>query len=177
MPLRFDRPYNRATIRHITRVSARANARMNELNESVLVELDKLEALPQTAWDTDLLRVREWMECSLSCDETARRILMRFLYDHEFSVAMLPVVLASNLDKAGHTLSAASLKQLWIWRYQRRREEMKGSRKRRIVRLVLKRIRRKCAAALVRVVPRLRLEGVARYVRHECAKLHRTATG
>jgi hypothetical protein len=67
---------------------------MIQLDPSVIAAIEKLESQPETAWDTDLLRVREWEEGALMPGEDWH-LTMRFIHDTGFCRLVMPVKLAA----------------------------------------------------------------------------------
>jgi len=68
---------------------------MRELDEATLAELEKLEALPEAAWDKDLLLFREFLERTLPPGHSEMRLAVRFATDPEFTRLTMRAMLAA----------------------------------------------------------------------------------
>ena len=121
---------------------------MVELEPGVLAAIERLEAQPETAWDKDLLRVREWQEGALMPGEEGN-LMTRFISDSEFCRLVMPVFVA-KIEAGYHrkwAAEAADKKAQAIWEWRRRREARKGSRRRRKWRVTVWRLRRRVTSS------------------------------
>jgi hypothetical protein len=129
---------------------------MRELDEAVLAELDKLEALPQVAWDQDLVRFREFLEETLPPGESYLRFAARFATDPEFSRLTMRAMLASlDMDIRKRREEAEAFRRQVQESYARCQEEeareleekaRKRERWRRPLRALLARVRDACSS-------------------------------